>query len=104
MSRDRPDDLGRGPAPAAGRTGEPPPGVAARMAALRGSYVPETVAAGAERLAREGPAPKEQPFEVAVARRLQELRSLLELAAYLHGVARQSSPASPQEAQAADPD
>ena len=57
-----------------------------RMAALRASYVPETVAAAAERLAREGPLAREEPFEVAVARRLQELRSLLELAAYLHRV------------------
>jgi hypothetical protein len=70
------------------------------MAVLRASYIPETVAAAAERLAHEGPAARELPFEVAVARRLQELRALLELAAYLHRapdrVAPRSNPASAQ--------
>ncbi len=65
------------------RAGEPPPGVAARLTALRLMYVSETVAAAAGRLARERPT-KQPPFEVGVARRLGELRSLLDLAGYLH--------------------
>ncbi len=93
MSRDRPGDVAGVSAPAR-RMSDPPPGVAARLEVLRASYVPETVAAAAARLARERPA-KSQPFEVAVARRLQELRSLLELAAYLHRVAPQSKVGTP---------
>ena len=63
--------------------GEPPPGVAARLTALRDLYAPEPVAEAKERLARERPKPR-QPFEVAIARRLLELRALLDLAGHLH--------------------
>jgi hypothetical protein len=62
---------------------EPPPGVAARLAELREICVPEPVAIGAERLERERPM-KREPFEVAVARRLRELRALVDLARHLH--------------------
>lgn len=88
MSRERSGDLGGVSTPTR-RPSEPPPGVAARLAALRASYAPETVTAAAERLARERPG-SEEPFEVAVARRLRELRSLLDLADYLHRVAPES--------------
>jgi hypothetical protein len=61
----------------------PPPGVAARLAALRALSVVEEVAAARDRLARERPASTED-FDAAVAGRLRELRALCELAAYLH--------------------
>jgi hypothetical protein len=96
MSPDRADEL-RGLSAPKSRTREPPPGVAARMAVLRVTYVPETVAAAAERLARERPPAKNQPFEVAVALRLEELRSLLELAAHLHRAPTDSNSPSPQK-------
>lgn len=66
---------------------EPPPGVAGRLARLRMLYVPETDAAARARLSRERP-PVNEPFEVAVARRLRELRALCELADYLHRARR----------------
>lgn len=69
----------------------PPPGAAARLAALRALYVPEDVAAARARLAEDRPAPVER-FDEAAARRLRELRALCELAAYLHGAGPCPSP------------
>lgn len=66
-----------------GPVGGPPPGVGGRLAALRLLYAPEPVATATARLASERPA-DQQAFEVAVARRLRELRSLMDLAGYLH--------------------
>ncbi len=54
--------------------------VAARLAALRGLYVPETLEEGRARVAHQ---PVEEPFERSVARRLAELRALCELTSHL---------------------
>lgn len=62
---------------------EVPPGLAERLAVLRASYVPERDAEARERLARERP-PRAESFEVAVSRRLRELRALCELTRHLH--------------------
>lgn len=62
--------------------------VAARLAALAARYVPETVAEGRARLRRELLA--SDAFATAVARRLEELRALDELARYLHAGMRRS--------------
>ncbi len=61
--------------------------VAARLRELRRLYVPEGIAAARERLARERP-PAAEPFTVAVARSLAELRALCELARHLHAARR----------------
>ncbi len=65
----------------------PPPGVAARLSKLRAWYRPETLVEGRARLQRER-AVVSEPFEVAVARRLRELRALCELARHLHQAKR----------------
>ena len=57
--------------------------VAARLLELRGLHVPEDLTEARARLARETPRTRE-PFEVAVARQLEELRALCELARHLH--------------------
>ena len=62
-----------------------PPGLAERLQALRGLYVAERDDEARRRLARERPR-RSQPFEVAVAGRLRELRALCELAEHLHRV------------------
>ena len=59
-----------------------PAAVAARLAELRRLYVPESVAAAAERLARERP-PSTDSFDERVARNLSELRALRDLTRYL---------------------
>ena len=59
-----------------------PRAVAVRLAELRALYVPETVAAAAERLARERP-PSSESFDERVARNLMELRALCDLTRYL---------------------
>ena len=69
------------------RASGPRAGVAGRLAELRARYVPERDADARERLARERPVTKES-FEVAVQRRLRELRALCELARHL----RRASP------------
>jgi hypothetical protein len=57
--------------------------VAARLAWLRDSYVPDDAIAA--RLRLEDPAGRRsEPFARAVARRLAELRALCELADHLH--------------------
>ena len=66
------------------------PGVVAkRLGALRAAYVAESIADARARFAREAPV---EPFEVAVARRLAELRARDALARYLHrsGVERRA--------------
>jgi hypothetical protein len=63
--------------------GAPPPGVAERLERLRALYEPETDAEARLRLEREARGPSE-PFAAAVARRLEELRALSDLATYLH--------------------
>jgi hypothetical protein len=57
--------------------------IRARLAKLRGLCVPETIDEARDRLERE--ARIEEPFAKAVARRLEELRALCELADHLHG-------------------
>ena len=57
--------------------------VASRLEELRRLYVPERIEAARERLARERPVHAE-PFALAVARSLAELRALCELAQHLH--------------------
>jgi hypothetical protein len=69
--------------------GTPPPGVAARLQALRRLYVAERDVDARARLERERPGSR-RPFEAAVAARLRELRALCELAAHLHRAARQA--------------
>lgn len=59
-----------------------PNDVAARLAELAASYVPESVEEGRARLRREAEAP--DAFAAAVAQRLEELRALDELTRYLH--------------------
>jgi hypothetical protein len=59
-----------------------PAAVAERLARLRASWRPMTAAEARARLV----APRAESFEVAVARRLRELRALIELTAHLHGV------------------
>ena len=56
--------------------------VAARLAKLRELVTP---LGAREARARMEPAAPAEPFDVAVARRLAELRALLELTKYLHG-------------------
>jgi hypothetical protein len=58
--------------------------VAARLAALRARYEPESVAEAALRLADERP-PVIEHFADGVQRRLGELRALCELARHVHG-------------------
>jgi hypothetical protein len=65
------------------RGGGPPAGVAERLARLRALYVPEGDQEARRRLARETPGSTE-PFARAVARRLEELRALSDLANHLH--------------------
>lgn len=65
------------------RSAGPPAGVGERLAQLRALYVPEADADARRRLAAERPA-RDESFEVAVARRLDELRALCDLANYLH--------------------
>jgi hypothetical protein len=65
------------------RAEQPPPGVAERLERLRALYVPESLAEARRRLAAESNATAE-PFATAVARRLEELRALCDLASYLH--------------------
>ncbi|MBS2015654.1 MAG: hypothetical protein JST00_22390 [Deltaproteobacteria bacterium] len=59
-----------------------PPSVAARLAELRTMARVENAEETRRRLAHE--ARQEVPFAIAVARRLAELRALLELTEYLH--------------------
>jgi hypothetical protein len=61
----------------------PPPGVAERLERLGAMVVLDTDADTRRRLARDRPANVE-PFAVAVARRLAELRALSDLANHLH--------------------
>jgi hypothetical protein len=63
--------------------GAPPPGVAERLDRLRALVVVDTDADTRRRLARDRPTSVE-PFAVAVARRLAELRALSDLANHLH--------------------
>lgn len=63
--------------------GAPPAGVAERLGRLRALYVPETDAEARLRLESEARGSSE-PFAAAVARRLEELRALSDLATYLH--------------------
>ena len=56
--------------------------VAARLAELAASYVPETAEAGRVRLRDEALAP--DAIATTVERRLEELRALDDLARYLH--------------------
>lgn len=65
------------------REGRPPAGVAERMAHLRAIDVPESDGEARRRLESEARASVE-PFAVAVARRLEELRALSHLSSYLH--------------------
>lgn len=58
--------------------------VAARLAALRARYTPESVDEARARLQRPQTDPDE-PFARKVARRLDELRALCELARHLRG-------------------
>jgi hypothetical protein len=57
--------------------------VLARLAELRRLYSPERLEDARQRLAAERPR-RSEPFEVAVARSLEELRALCELTKYLH--------------------
>jgi hypothetical protein len=61
----------------------PPPGVATRLAALRGLCQTETEAEARARFASERPVSGE-PFARAVAGRLNDLRQLCALAEHLH--------------------
>jgi hypothetical protein len=61
----------------------PPAGVAERLKQLAAIFVAERDAEARARLQREADALTE-PFAVAVARRLEELRALSELSDYLH--------------------
>ena len=63
--------------------GRPPVGVAERLERLRAIYVPERDAEARQRLDKEARSSTE-PFEVGVARRLEELRALSDLSSYLH--------------------
>jgi len=67
----------------ADREGGPPAGVAERLERLRAFYVPETDAEARLRLQSEARVSSE-PFAATVARRLEELRALCDLAACLH--------------------
>lgn len=82
MSRERRVDSSGVLTPAR-RASEPPPGVGVRLNALRSLCITESVAEGAARLKSARPVNHES-FELAVARRLRELRALLDLAGYLH--------------------
>jgi hypothetical protein len=62
--------------------GQLPGGVAERLERLRTMYVPERDSVVRRRLAAERPAGVES-FAAAVARRLDELRALSDLASYL---------------------
>lgn len=62
---------------------DPPVGVEERLAALRLLYVAESDAEARARLAMDRPKSSE-PFEIAVGRRLRELRALVALATHLH--------------------
>jgi hypothetical protein len=66
------------------RIGEPASasGIAERLERLRALYVPERDSVVRQRLAAERPA-RVEPFAAAVARRLDELRALSDLASYL---------------------
>jgi len=63
-----------------------PEDVAARLARLRALYVPESVEEARLRIEHERPR-VEEPFELAVARRLRELRAVCELVRHVQGVA-----------------
>ena len=60
--------------------------VAARLAELAALYVPEHIDEARRRFERERPTVAE-PLAPEVARRLEELRALCELAEFLHGAA-----------------
>jgi hypothetical protein len=60
-----------------------PPGVEQRLARLRALYVPERDEDARRRLAQERPSSAES-FATAVARRLEKLHALRELANHLH--------------------
>jgi hypothetical protein len=68
-----------------------PPGVGARLEALRGLYVAETTAHARQRLDQALRASGE-PFAEAVARRLGQLRALSDLTRHLHQRRRSGSP------------
>jgi hypothetical protein len=64
--------------------GHPRPGVAERLQRLRALCVAESDSQARRRLAAQPPAAAE-PFAAAVARRLDELRALCDLAKHLSG-------------------
>ncbi len=63
-----------------------PEAVAARLEELRRLYVPMTE--DEARALMTPPPEDEEPLEVGAARRLEELRALMELTRHLHGAAR----------------
>ncbi|MFO7562165.1 MAG: hypothetical protein R6X02_05950 [Enhygromyxa sp.] len=65
-----------------------PEAVARRLQQLSELYVPETVEEAQARFEAERPRGKDEDFNRAVARRLEELRALLELTAAIKGKAR----------------
>ena len=65
-----------------------PKAIARRLQQLSELYVPETVEQARARFEAERPRAKVEDFNRAVARRLDELRALLELTAALKGKAR----------------
>jgi hypothetical protein len=64
-------------------TRRPPAGVVERLERLRAIYVPEGDAEARQRL-DQGSRASTEPFEVGVARRLEELRALSDLSSHLH--------------------
>jgi hypothetical protein len=65
-----------------------PERVTQRLAELAALYVPEDVESARLRFARERPS-RAETFEQAVARRLGELRALIELTKVLHAAGRE---------------
>jgi hypothetical protein len=65
------------------RGGFPPTGVAERLRQLAAISIPERDAEARQRLEREARG-RTEPFAIGVARRLEELRALSDLASYLH--------------------
>jgi hypothetical protein len=66
-----------------------PEDVVARLAELRACYRAETVEEARLRLERERPV-DDEPFDRAVARRLDELRALCDLVAHVRGIAQRA--------------
>jgi hypothetical protein len=71
------------PEPSRHVAGAPPPGVAQRLAELRARYVPEKDKAARERLGAETGQRSKETFATGVARRLEELSALCDLAKHL---------------------